>query len=79
MSTPDENRPLMAPIVRVMLRSGVSWGEFAELLKEVFVDVARRDHGRQGRPTNTARVAMITGLSRRVGEGRRYLDRRDRH
>ena len=55
----------MAPIVRVMLRSGVTWSEFAELLKEVFVEVARRDHGRQGRPTNMARVAMITGLSRR--------------
>ena len=58
-------RFFMAPIVRVMLRSGVTWGEFAELLKQVFVEVARRDHGRQGRPTNTARVAIITGLSRR--------------
>jgi len=55
----------MAPIVRVMLRSGVTWSEFAELLKEVFVEVARQDYGRQGRPTNVARVAMITGLSRR--------------
>ena len=58
-------RFFMAPIVRVMLRSGVTWSEFAELLKEVFVDVARKDYGRQGRPTNVARVAMITGLSRR--------------
>ncbi len=55
----------MAPIVRVMLRSGVTWSEFTELLKEVFVEVARQDHGLQGRPTNMARVAMITGLSRR--------------
>lgn len=58
-------RFFMAPIVRVLLRSGVTWSEFADLLKEVFVDVARRDYGRQGRPTNIARVAMITGLSRR--------------
>jgi len=58
-------RFFMAPIVRVMLRSGVTWSEFADLLKEVFVDVARREYGRQGRPTNIARVAMITGLSRR--------------
>jgi Family of unknown function (DUF6502) len=58
-------RHLLAPVVRLLLRSGVTWAEFAELGKEVFVDVARRDYGIQGRPTNNSRVAMITGLSRR--------------
>ena len=58
-------RHLLAPVARLLLRSGVTWGEFAELSKEVFVDVARRDYGIQGRPTNNSRVAMITGLSRR--------------
>jgi hypothetical protein len=58
-------RHLLAPIVRLVLRSGITWGEFAELTKQVFVDVARRDYGIQGRPTNNSRVAMITGLSRR--------------
>jgi len=58
-------RHLLAPVARLLLRSGVSWDEFAELGKQVFVDVARRDYGVQGRATNNARVAMITGLSRR--------------
>lgn len=58
-------RHLLAPVVRLLLRSGVTWSEFAELSKEVYVDVARRDYGIQGRPTNNSRVAMITGLSRR--------------
>jgi len=58
-------RHLLAPIARFLMRSGVTWGEFADLSKEVFVDVARRDYGIQGRPTNNSRVAMITGLSRR--------------
>lgn len=58
-------RHLLAPITRLLLRSGVTWAEFAEVSKEVFVDVARRDYGIQGRPTNNSRVAMITGLSRR--------------
>jgi hypothetical protein len=58
-------RHLLAPVARLLLRSGVTWGEFAELSKEVFVDVARRSYGIQGRPTNNSRVAMITGLSRR--------------
>lgn len=58
-------RHLLVPVVRLLLRSGVTWAEFAELSKELFVDVARHDHGIQGRPTNNSRVAMITGLSRR--------------
>ncbi len=58
-------RHLLAPIVRLLLRAGITWADFGELSKEVFVDVARRDYGIQGRPTNNSRVAMITGLSRR--------------
>ncbi len=56
---------LLRPIVRMLLRGGVTWAEFAELGKEVYVDVARSDYGLQGRPTNASRVAMLTGLSRR--------------
>jgi hypothetical protein len=55
----------LAPLVRVLLRNGVTWSEFAEVAKEVFVQAAREDYGVQGRPTNTSRVALITGLSRR--------------
>ena len=58
-------RAMLAPLVRILLRNGVSWREFAELGKEVYVEVARSDYGVQGRPTNLARVAMITGISRR--------------
>ncbi len=57
-------RHLLRPTVRVLLRNGVTWAEFAEIGKEVFVEVAREDYGIQGRPTNTARVALMTGLSR---------------
>lgn len=58
-------RIMLGPVVRILLRNGVSWREFAELSKQTYVDVARRDYGVQGRPTNLARVAMMTGLSRR--------------
>ena len=58
-------RHLLVPVVRLLQRSGITWSEFADLGKEVFVDVAGQDYGLQGRPTNAARVAMITGLSRR--------------
>lgn len=51
--------------MRLALRHGVTSSEFAELTKEAYVQVARNDHGIDGRPTNNARVAMLTGLSRR--------------
>jgi hypothetical protein len=58
-------RHVLTPLVRVLLRNGVTWSDFTAVAKEVFVEVARADYGVQGRPTNTSRVALITGLSRR--------------
>jgi hypothetical protein len=56
---------LLRPIVRFLLRHGVTWREFSEFSKETYVDVARQAYGIDGRPTNNSRVAMLTGLSRR--------------
>ncbi|MEL7451367.1 MAG: DUF6502 family protein [Pseudomonadota bacterium] len=58
-------RRALTPLVRFLLRNGMKWKEFQDLSKAVYVDVARQDYGVQGRPTNNARVAMLTGLSRR--------------
>ena len=43
----------------------MTWDEFSEISKDMYVDVAKKEYGIQGRPTNNSRVAMITGLSRR--------------
>ncbi len=58
-------RFLLKPLVRFLIRHGVTWDEFSELSKDAYVHVAREEHGIQGRPTNNSRVAMLTGLSRR--------------
>jgi hypothetical protein len=58
-------RYLLLPVVRFLLRRGVTWSEFSDLSKDAYVLVARSDYGIQGRPTNNARTAMLTGLSRR--------------
>lgn len=58
-------RFLLLPVVRFLLKHGVSWAEFSELAKEAYVVVARDEYGVQGRPTNNSRVAMLTGISRR--------------
>jgi hypothetical protein len=58
-------RRWLRPVARWLLRSGVTWKEFAELSREVFVDTATEEFGLRGRPTNVSRVALLTGLARR--------------
>ena len=50
----------MQPIVRMMLRAGITHAEFAELCKSVFVQVATNDYGIRGRKANNSRVANLT-------------------
>ena len=56
---------VLEPVIRLMLRNGVSWKEFSELSRAKFVEVATADFGIRGRPTNVSRVAILTGLDRR--------------
>src|SRR6056297_137877 len=68
-------RRLLRPVIRILLRLGISRKEFAEIAKLLFVEIAREDYGVHCRPTNASRVALMTGLSRReVGEIRKRLD-----
>ncbi len=55
----------MLPIARLLLRSGVGFKEFAEISRTAFVEVASRDYGLRGRPTNLSRVAAMTGIPRK--------------
>lgn len=64
---------VMRPIAKILLRYGISFSEFAEILKTAFVDVATSDYGIRGRPTNISRVAVMTGLTRK--EVRRLRDK----
>lgn len=58
-------RHLLKPVVRLLLHSGVTYREFAELSKLAFVDVAGNEFGLQGRKTNASRVAILTGIGRK--------------
>jgi len=62
----------LRPVARWLLRSGVTWKEFADLSREVYVQTATDEFGLRGRPTNVSRVALLTGLARR--EVRRIRD-----
>jgi hypothetical protein len=58
-------RTWLRPVARWLLRSGVTYREFAELARNVFVATASDEFGIRGRPTNVSRVALLTGLARR--------------
>ena len=58
-------RVLLRPIASLLLKCGMTWREFAEVSKSVFVAVASQDFGLNGRPTNVSRVSILTGVSRK--------------
>ena len=56
---------LLRPLVRILLRNGVSYRTFSDLAKWVYVDVASKEFGIAGRKQSTSRVSVITVLSRK--------------
>lgn len=70
MTTPKETvlsscRHLMAPIVGILLRNGVTYKELANLCKQLYVQVAAKEFGIRGRDTNLSRIAILTGIDRK--------------
>lgn len=55
----------LVPLVRLILRGGISYKEFAKLTRMAFVDVAGQDYGIRGRPTNSSRISAMTGIGRK--------------
>jgi hypothetical protein len=55
---------LMKPLVRILLRNGVAYGEFAEVVKRVYVDVSATAIREVGGVASESKVAIKTGLSR---------------
>ena len=68
---------LLRPLVRILLRNGVSYSTFADFAKWVYVDVASKEFGIKGRKQSTSRVSVITGLSRKEVMRVRKLSRPD--
>ena len=66
-------RLMLRPIALVLLKGGMTWREFSELSKGVFVSVATDEFGIRGRPTNVSRVSILTGISRKEVKRQRDL------
>lgn len=56
---------ILRPLVRVLLRYGVSCKAFTEAAKAVYVEVAEQEFRIPGRKQSDSRISVITGLSRK--------------
>jgi len=56
---------VLAPVVRILLRYGVTYRAFAEVAKRTYVRVAVDDFSIPNRKSSTSRIAVLTGLTRR--------------
>jgi len=68
---------LLGGIVRLGIRNGVSYKEFAAISKQLYVKISSEEYGLQGRPTNMARIALMTGLDRK--EIKKIIEQMDEH
>ena len=56
---------ILSPVARLMLARGVTLPLAVELLKRVYIDVARRDFRLEGKSATDSRISLLTGVHRK--------------
>jgi len=56
---------LLRPLVRLLIKQGISISDFAEVIKQVYVETAVRDFSIESKPMSRSRIAVLTGLTRK--------------
>jgi hypothetical protein len=76
MPQTEANQPLLdaitrilRPLVRMLVRAGINWDDFAEVGKRVFVETVVRDTKIGPELKSIPRIALTTGLPQREVEG----------
>lgn len=69
---------LMRPLIRILLRHGVTYAEFSEVVKTVFVTVAAQEFRVPGKKMSKARIAIVTGLTRKEVQRLSSIDHKER-
>ena len=69
-------RFLLVPLVRILLRNGITFNEISEVIKGAYARVAATDFAVPGRPMSYSRISITTGMPRRDIE--RVLGAEDR-
>ncbi len=56
---------LLRPLVRLFIRSGLTFPALADLLRELYVNVAEYDFALSGKEQTDSRVSLLTGIHRK--------------
>ncbi len=56
---------ILRPLVRILLKNGISYRTFADIARRQFVEIAQKEFGIEGRKQSVSRIALITGLTRK--------------
>ena len=56
---------LLRPLIRILLKHGVTYAELSEVIKTVFVTIAAQEFQVPGKKMSKARIAIVTGLTRK--------------
>lgn len=57
---------ILKPLARIALKHSISYGSFSEVVKQAFVQAAYEDFSIENRKQTISRVAVLTGLTRKV-------------
>jgi hypothetical protein len=57
---------ILKPLARIALQHSISYGPFSEVVKQAFVQAAYEDFSIKNRKQTISRVAVLTGLTRKV-------------
>lgn len=64
---------ILRPLARLLLRNGVPFGEFSELVKRAYVEAALEDFSDGRRKPTDSRAAVMTGLTRKEVKRQREI------
>lgn len=70
---------LLRPLVRILLRHGVTYAEFSEVVKTSFVTIAAQEFRVPGKKMSKARIAIVTGLTRKEVQRLSAVDIEERY
>ncbi len=69
-------RRILRPLVRLLLTHGVTYPLITDIVKAIYVDVARREFQLQGKRQTDSRISLLTGVHRK--DVKRLIEEEDR-
>jgi hypothetical protein len=70
---------LLRPLIRILLRHGVTYAELSEVVKTVYVATAAREFRVPGKKMSKARIAIVTGLTRKEVQRISEIDNKEKN